>query len=300
MTSTLFSNLFILILIILQLVVPIVFDILNIPNLTVLILAEYLILFIPSIIYIIVTKQNLSTALHLKPINLKSLLLLLLFSIIIQPSMSLLAAISSLVFPNNVSEFIMSLNELPLLLALFILAITPAICEEIAFRGAFASGYKNINIKKAALMNGLMFGFLHLNGQQFLYAFVMGILFTYIVYITGSIFSSMLVHFIFNGGQLLIARIATTYLPDNQAQEILSNPDINAMFISIAFYAFLTIVTIPLIYLILKKLKEFNKENVNIEEYAINNFTQKVINWPVFIITIIYVIIIVLPLFLTF
>ena len=50
----------------------------------------------------------------------------------------------------------------------------------------------------AALMSGLLFGCFHLNINQALYAFVMGIVFAYMVEATGSLWSSVIAHFAVN------------------------------------------------------------------------------------------------------
>jgi hypothetical protein len=261
-------------------------------------------------------------------LSIKNLLLLFAFGFLIQPSMGLLAGISSFIFPNDVSEFVQKLNNLPFLYTLFIVAISPALCEEFAFRGVFASGYKNTDIKKAAFMNGLMFGFLHLNGQQFLYAFAMGILFTYIVDITGSILSSMLVHFIFNGTQLLIARFATTINSDpTAAQAALGISDTQLLLASVSLYAILTAVTIPLVYIIFKTLIRINKKDdetivldANFENLSdsmivasttqtysddyeivlkrpITLSNEKIFNWPVWVIAALYIYGVLVPIF---
>lgn len=315
MISTLFSNIFILILILLQLFGPFIFLIIPIKLSAMGIQASagFIFLFIPSILYAVITKQNFKRAFSIKPISLKNLLLLFVLTIVLQPSMGFLAAVSSLIFPNDVSLFIMQVNEMPLLISLFIVAIAPAICEEIAFRGAFSSGYQNVDIKRAAFMNGLMFGFLHLNGQQFLYAFVMGILFAYIVYITGSIFSSMFVHFIFNASQLILSRLLSTSPTDIEiAQETLGLTDNALVYISIISYGFLTLLTVPLVYIIFKLLIHNNKKEMILEDGDENisdstiiaklsslysSYKEKVFNWPVVIIMIVYACIVIIPLF---
>lgn len=313
MISTLFSNIFILILILLQLFGPFIFLVIPLTAIGIQISAEFIFLLIPSILYVVFTKQNFKRAFSIKPMSLKNLLLLFVLTIVLQPSMGLLAAISSLIFPNDVSSFIMQMNEMPLIISLFIVAIVPAICEEIAFRGAFASGYQNVDIKRAVFMNGLMFGFLHLNGQQFLYAFVMGILLAYIVYITGSIFSSMFVHFIFNGSQVILSRIVSLSPTDVEtAQTALEFSDSALIYISIISYGFLTLITIPLVYMIFKLLIRINKKEVILED-GDENFShstiiakisslyslykEKIFNWPVVVIIVIYLYIVIFPLF---
>ena len=54
-----------------------------------------------------------------------------------------------------------------------------------------------------------MFGILHLNAHQFLYATAMGIILAYVVRATGSIFLSMLIHFLINSWNLIQQRIVS-------------------------------------------------------------------------------------------
>ena len=94
------------------------------------------------------------------------------------------------------------------------MALTPAICEELVMRGVVLSEYKYKTTFKAAIMNGLIFGLMHLSGQQFLYAAILGFLFAYIVRVTGSLFSTMIVHFVFNGFNMTLSYLVTKYQSD--------------------------------------------------------------------------------------
>lgn len=313
MTSPLISNLFILILVLLNLSGPYILAVIPIPTNMKMILSEYIFLLIPSLIYIFITRQDLKKSLSLKPLGLKSLILLFLFGILIQPSMTFLGVISTALFKNNVSGVINELNKIPFILSLFTIAITPAICEEVAFRGAFASGYKNINIRKAAIMNGIVFAILHFDGQQFLYAFVMGVIFAYLVYITKSIFSSMFVHFIFNGSQLSLAKISSIVTQVNDTAQVIEVTEAQILQSSILLYAVLTFMTLPVLFVIFKLLiyiskqqerLEIIKQNQNLSdsiilaeiktEYIISN--QKVVDIPFIITVIIYICLVILPL----
>lgn len=300
MKSTFSSNLFVLILIILQLLSPYIFYFIPMPDNWKIASAEYLFLFIPSIIYILITKQNFKQSFCLNQLGIKSILLLILFGIVVQPSMGFLSVISSLIFPNQITNVVNQLNTMPLIFSLFIIAITPAICEEIAFRGAFASGYDKVNIRKAVLMNGLMFAFLHLSGQQFLYAFVMGVLFAYIVYITNSIFSSMIIHFVFNGSQLILARIAQA-LDNTLVESQIAESQILQQ--SIILYSVLTIITIPILYIILKLLIYINRNNKKVPNEITSNSKidinkERVFNLPVIFIIILYFSVVIVPVFI--
>ena len=91
---------------------------------------------------------------------------------------------------------------------LFFAALAPAVCEEILFRGYFLSSLrKSVKPVVAIAVSALSFGIYHLNLYQGCYAFLLGLVLAYAVYKTGSIFSSMLIHFICNG----IAMVLTFY-----------------------------------------------------------------------------------------
>ena len=99
------------------------------------------------------------------------------------------------------------MNELaamPLLMGLLIVAVTPAICEEVAFRGYMQARQRTWPLWRMALVNGLFFGIIHMNLHQFAYAFVLGAVFVLMVHYTRTVWAAMLSHFIINGTQLLL------------------------------------------------------------------------------------------------
>lgn len=178
---------------------------LNIPMLPQSILMEILLFIVPTLIYFFITRESPKKVLSLHPLGWKNVFWIIVFSIAIQPTMSLLSFISLLFFPNNVSTVLEATRQENILLFFTTFAITPAICEEVFFRGVVFSGYRYQSIGKACLLTGLLFGFMHMDGQQFLYTFVLGVIFCYMVYRTKSIFAAMLSHFTINGSQSLMA-----------------------------------------------------------------------------------------------
>lgn len=84
-------------------------------------------------------------------------------------------------------------------LAIFVLAIIPAITEELLFRGVILNGLRGrFGDIGAIFMSALLFALMHQNFQQLIYPFILGSIMGYIVLRTGSLVSSMLVHFINN------------------------------------------------------------------------------------------------------
>jgi len=83
---------------------------------------------------------------------------------------------------------------------LFLFALLPAIGEELLFRGIIMRfSYSNSkNIHFAILISAAIFGIAHGSAYNFFPIMLMGILLGYIYYLSGSIWLSMLAHFINN------------------------------------------------------------------------------------------------------
>ncbi|MDE6365726.1 MAG: ABC transporter permease [Lachnospiraceae bacterium] len=83
--------------------------------------------------------------------------------------------------------------------ALLIIALAPAVCEEALFRGYFFSAArKRLRPAAAIFLSGAVFGVYHLSLVKFFTTGLLGILFCYVVYRTGSIFLTALMHFLNN------------------------------------------------------------------------------------------------------
>lgn len=96
----------------------------------------------------------------------------------------------SMINPTNWGTYI---------LCIFLLAVVPAIGEELLFRGMILHGLRSrFNDVVSVLLSGLMFALMHGNLQQLVYPFILGVIMGWIVLRTGSLISSILVHFINN------------------------------------------------------------------------------------------------------
>lgn len=94
-------------------------------------------------------------------------------------------------------------------LLLFIIAITAGICEEVVFRGALLPFYeKSMGRRKAAFLTALLFGIFHFNPANLLGPIVLGLIFAYVVQVTGSILPAIFGHFVNNGVAVTMGYIA--------------------------------------------------------------------------------------------
>lgn len=92
-----------------------------------------------------------------------------------------------------------------LLPGLFVLALSPGVCEEMLFRGVLLSSFKRkLPAWAAVSLVALLFAVIHLNLFRLVPTFLLGLYLTFIVYRTGSIYLSMLAHALNNGLALVL------------------------------------------------------------------------------------------------
>src|SRR5574337_1093837 len=91
------------------------------------------------------------------------------------------------------------LNETNPWLLVFYLAIVPALCEELFFRGYTLSGLRSTLGKAAAVgITALAFGMTHYSAQRLVPTTVLGLLLGLLVVQYGSIWPAMIAHFLHN------------------------------------------------------------------------------------------------------
>ena len=109
---------------------------------------------------------------------------------------------------NSTLEFMENIiGNNGLFLSLVIVALIPAILEETVYRGIFYNEYRKVNPLKAIFLSAFLFGIIHLNVNQFTYAFAMGIVFALTIEATDSILSTMIIHFFINATSVMTLHV---------------------------------------------------------------------------------------------
>lgn len=107
---------------------------------------------------------------------------------------------------NNVMEQIM--KNSPFIMQFIGVGIIGPIIEEITFRGLIYSNMKkSVPVVPAIIIQALLFGLIHMNLQQFIYASFLGIVFGFILEWTGSLSTTILAHIGFNSVSLLSGKL---------------------------------------------------------------------------------------------
>lgn len=98
-------------------------------------------------------------------------------------------------------------EEIPALFGLIFIAVLPAVMEEFAFRKVIFGLTRKHGFWPAAILSSVIFGLMHQNITQGIFAFGMGIIFCYVYEKTGRIWVTMLLHFANNALSVILPRI---------------------------------------------------------------------------------------------
>ena len=158
-------------------------------------------LLLPAILGLTIKRGEISIGerIGLKRIKPLTILLIIVYSILMIPIGGFANGVS-MIFSENVVDanigWIIGNNVW--VISLFYGVVGP-FCEELVFRGIIYKGYRMDGGRRGALiLSSLMFGLMHMNANQAVYAFVLGVVLALIYEATGSLWASFLCHFIFN------------------------------------------------------------------------------------------------------
>lgn len=260
------ANTYFLIIILLQLFLPVhlIFKWFNITDIKLMLLISHVITFIfPAIIYLIITKQSIKDVLKLNKLYFKDSLLIILLAFVCQPIMTFFSLISQFFFENEIGNFVTGIVDSPYIILILLISVLPAITEEITIRGVVLSGYEDKNIYLACSITGLLFGIMHLDPQQFLYAAVLGFVLALVVRITNSIFASALIHFLINGTSITLQKLLSLIPESTSVMEQATEVSLRSLaasekiFMAI-FYGLIALAFGIAAYFIIRKLAELN------------------------------------------
>lgn len=174
-----------------------------------LLITEYVLILLPVIIYLKIKDVSIKETLKLKKLKFKHGLMVIGITILNYP----IALFFNLIIMTIISRF-SDIQQLPIPTAtnfneyiglFFIIAISAGICEEVFFRGLLLSSYENEFGKSAIVITAIMFGVFHFNPQNLLAPIILGVIFGYLVQVTGSIYAGIIGHIANNGIAVTLA-----------------------------------------------------------------------------------------------
>ncbi|MBR1759524.1 MAG: CPBP family intramembrane metalloprotease [Lachnospiraceae bacterium] len=189
----------------------------------VLLFANQVILVLPALIFAFTRPEGFAETIGLRKLPWITVPLLVLEMLLLFPVVSVLNVLSMFLVENHISDTITDIvGEGSVVIAVAVIALVPAIFEEIIFRGVIYNyGYRKISPIKGMLLCGLLFGLLHMNLNQFCYAFVLGAALCLVLEATDSIVATMIMHFTLNATSTIIAFVSETMMDNEAVQAIL-------------------------------------------------------------------------------
>ena len=231
---------------------------------------------------------DMKEALRIRPINLRTFVFAFFMVFCSFPIIALLNAISMLFVENAVVGAATDMYQYGLGLSLFVMAVLPAISEELLVRGIIYHSYREKSPMIAWILSAVIFGMLHMNFNQMPYAIYLGIMMVLMVEASDSLLTSMCMHFFVNGistlsGYFSAEEMAMLAEEGITAENVVGTGD--AMVSTLMGMGMLSLIMIPLIILILvgtcrvnhRRLSEaFQKEEAIYDRYALPEVQDEV------------------------
>jgi membrane protease YdiL (CAAX protease family) len=245
-----------------------------------LLITEFVLILMPCIFIAFLFKLNFKETFKLKPTKPINLVIAFFIAALAIPAMipinMLVLIIEKYIFGKIIMPDIPNAaNPIELLIFFGIIACSPAICEELMFRGIIQTGMEKIGIKFSIIMNGILFGLFHVYMQKFFPTFALGVLFAVVAYITKSVYTTMVMHFANNGISVLVGYFSSKLVLDSakggeQADKAIETilkmplPQIIGMFVVYGFlFVGLSTVIGVLIYLLVRINTKKQSENID-------------------------------------
>jgi membrane protease YdiL (CAAX protease family) len=149
-------------------------------------------------------------------------------------------------------EALLKVNKpIDLVVNVIIVAFLPAICEELCFRGALQRILIQCTKSPWAgiIIASVLFSALHLQFQGFLPRMFLGIVLGMLYWYSGSLWTSILAHFVYNGVQVIAVSFAPEYVTQNPTIPVFAGLiSAGIVFILLWLYAKLSTVTYSKVY----------------------------------------------------
>ncbi len=168
-----------------------------------------LMIFLIPVIYALYTKRDMEKTFRLRLPGIWDILGAILMIIGAMIIGTILTSVTSAVFKNSAVEMnrsTLGLFDGNFLQVFLLVAVAPAVCEEIMFRGfVFSALESKTGYRKAIIIAGLIFGIYHMNPVQAVTTTFIGIIICIAAYKSGSILPGMIMHFVNNALSCVLA-----------------------------------------------------------------------------------------------
>ena len=226
-----------------------------------LLITEFGIMAIPILIYTALRKKSVKEIFRFKKLELKAIPKIIVLAALMLPAVAVANLITIFIIEllgESISSPVPTASSPSEFLLLFaVIAGSAGICEELFFRGAILNAFESdLGKKWGAIFSGLLFGIFHFNPQNLLGPILLGILFSYLVQLTGSIFAGMIAHVTNNGLAVTLGYVNNLFSSVDTASTgaVLDSP--SALIAVIGFYLMIALVCLMGIRAVLRSLRK--------------------------------------------
>lgn len=201
-----------------------------------------------------------SAAFH--KVKITTLLMVALCTFLIMPLVVVLNALSMFFADNAMASLQGDMADTPFPVTLLMIGILGPFCEEFVFRGVIYRSYRrqdgygngtcyqngrNGGIR-AILLSAFLFGLMHMNFNQLIYAFAMGIFLALLVEAAGSLWASVFCHMFFNSLEVGLMYVSNHLLSSVYGQTVSEAADFSAqdLLAALSVYLIIAFVTTPI------------------------------------------------------
>lgn len=253
---------------------------------------EFVMILIPVTIYILIKKADFKETFRIRKLKPVHGIIVFFLSITAYPV--------AMMLNNIVVYFLQFVGDIPaqpvpipknleeLLVGLLIIAVSPAICEELLHRGLLLSAYERRGSMKAIVFTALFFGIFHFDITNFLGPVFLGLLIGYYVIRTNSIFAGMLAHFLNNA----ISETIQFFITDKSIPEkvTVSSQELDqVMLLGLA-----GLILTGLLLAVFKKATEGKAVIIPSISRIKNDLVSILSHWPVILILLLYIVLMLL------
>lgn len=162
------------------------------------VIISQMVILIPALLYCWIRKISIKELIPYRKISFSTGVLVVVTTYLMYPLMIVLNAITLLFTNSGTASMQTEMANMGLIISALLIAVMPACVEEFVFRGVLFQTYRKKRVFSAIMLSAFLFGCMHMNLNQLVYAFAMGVYMAFLVEGTGSILSSMLAHFTLN------------------------------------------------------------------------------------------------------
>lgn len=235
-----------------------------------LLITEYVIVLMPTLLYLKLNGYSIKDVLRLNRITLKQTIYII-FIVMFSYPVAIFFNFVGIMILSKFGQIVPNAVPIPassneFLLSFFIIALTPGICEEAMFRGLVMNSYESLGRRKAVIYSAILFGMFHFNVQNLLGPIFLGIIFGIIALKTDSLFSTILGHTINNAIALIIG-YKLVGLEDLQGVSYTVDlmPESSLMVYTFIALGILALIFGLLLYKLIKSLPGSRKKSVEID-----------------------------------